>query len=128
MHALLPFITFIFYYYLYYYYEIECPRSSIAVAMRPSYVDEHDDTPQVDTAASFIGVKARIGALVTTAGIPCGSTVLISGQTSKPLAFTCLPVPFDHRLYQVWESLSVSVDFEVPRPNVQIYTCVCVYV
>ena len=54
-----------------------------------------DDTPnaavQVDAAASYTGTS--IASLVSTAAIPCGSTILLTGQSSGPVTVTCLPIP-----------------------------------
>ena len=53
---------------------------------------------QVDAAAEFTGTLSQVGNLVSAAGIPCGSVVRISGQSSGPVAFSCLPVPVSQQI------------------------------
>lgn len=53
---------------------------------------------QVNAAAQFTGTTAEIGSLVTAAAVPCGSIVRIYGQSSSPMAFSCLPVPVSQQL------------------------------
>ena len=52
----------------------------------------------VDSATLSLGTVPQINSLAAAAGLPCGSTVFISGQSSSPLAFTCLPVPSSQRI------------------------------
>ena len=53
---------------------------------------------QVNSGAQELGNVSAVSTLVTTAFIPCGSTVRIYGQSSGPLAFTCTAVPLAQRL------------------------------
>jgi hypothetical protein len=47
---------------------------------------------QIDVAAAFMGTVANIGQLVTSAQIPCGSTVSLIGETLGPMLFSCGPM------------------------------------
>ena len=52
----------------------------------------------VDSAATALDTVSEINKLVIAAGLPCGTIVKISGQSSAPMAFSCLPVPLSERL------------------------------
>ena len=54
---------------------------------------KHWACAQVDATAAYMSTTARIGALATSAGYPCGSTVTLSGQSAPSIkVFTCAAV------------------------------------
>ena len=52
----------------------------------------------VDSAATALDTISEINRLAIAAGLPCGTIVKIYGQSSAPMAFSCLPVPVSERL------------------------------